>query len=218
MTRSAPIARSISSFGALSTAVTCAPRTLASWTANVPKLPPAPLTRTLCPLRTLAFRRNARHPNPRGEVEPPQLAIGRADRRGADSNQHFVVLRNGLHHVFELKNIRWSVARAHYCPHGSPARAFAVVRIRPSNVGRMSCRALSAVKRCDPDIHDDSLTLVHDDDDLASSVPLVQIPKGLSGLSQRIRSVDDRSDPSGLDQLLESCLLYTSPSPRDGLL
>src|SRR5450759_3951204 len=49
-----------------------------------------------------------------------------------------------------------------------------------------------------------SLTVLHDDDDLASSVPLVCIPKGLSGLSQRIRSVDDRSDSSGLEQLLES--------------
>src|SRR5665811_2339658 len=147
---------------------------------------------------------HSRIANPKGEVESPQLAIGRADRRGADSNQHLVVLRNGLQHVFELKNIRWSVVCAHYCSHGSPARAFAVVRIRPFNVVRMRCRALSAVRRCEPDIHDDSLTVLHDDDDLASSVTLVQIPKGLSGLSQWIRSVDDSSDPSGLDQLLES--------------
>jgi hypothetical protein len=38
------------------------------------------------------------------------------------------------------------------------------------------------------------------------SVTLVQIPKGLSGLSQRIRSVDDRSDPSGLDLRLRNRL------------
>ena len=50
-------------------------------------------------------------PDPGGEVESPQLAIGRAHRRGADSNQHFVVLRNGLRHVPELKDIRWSVDR-----------------------------------------------------------------------------------------------------------
>jgi hypothetical protein len=55
-----------------------------------------------------------------------------------------------------------------------------------------------------PDIHDDSLTVLHDDDDLASSVTPVQIPKGLGCLSQRIRSVDERSNPYGLDPLLES--------------
>jgi hypothetical protein len=55
-----------------------------------------------------------------------------------------------------------------------------------------------------PDIHDDSLTVLHDVDDLASSVTPVQIPKGLGCLSQRIRSADERSNPSGLDSLLES--------------
>src|SRR5450631_3916413 len=51
-----------------------------------------------------AERQPNRHPNPGGEAESPPLAIGCADRRGADSNQHVVVLRNGLHHVSELKN------------------------------------------------------------------------------------------------------------------
>ena len=62
------------------------------------------------------------HPDPGGEVESPQLAIGRAHRRGADSNQHLVVLRNGLRHVPELKDIRWSVVRAHDCSHAAGLR------------------------------------------------------------------------------------------------
>src|ERR1019366_6167548 len=86
------------------------------------------------------------------------------------------------------------------------------LRISPAGLQRCGWRPprgssaspLSTVPRCDPDIHDDSLTLLHDDDDLALSVPSVEIPKGFSGLSQWIRSVDDRSDPSGLDQLLAS--------------
>ena len=39
------------------------------------------------------------------------------------------------------------------------------------------------VPRCDPEIHDDSLTVLHDDDDLAWSVTPGQIPKGLGCLS-----------------------------------
>ena len=46
-----------------------------------------------------------REPDPRGEDEPPQLAIGRADRRGADPDQHFVVLRDGLRHIPEPKDL-----------------------------------------------------------------------------------------------------------------
>jgi len=50
MTWSAPIERSMSNFFVLSTPVTSAPKYLASYTAKVPIVPPAPLIRTFCPL------------------------------------------------------------------------------------------------------------------------------------------------------------------------
>src|SRR5436305_9723464 len=57
MTWSAPSERSRSNFPVLSTAVTSAPKYLASCTANVPILPPAPLINTFCPLRILPLLR-----------------------------------------------------------------------------------------------------------------------------------------------------------------
>jgi len=49
-----------------------------------------------------------------------------------------LVVRDGFRHVPQLKDIRRSVVRAHDCSHGSPLRAFAVVRI--SLVWRMLSR------------------------------------------------------------------------------
>src|SRR5882762_6116593 len=49
MTRSAPRARTISTFPALQTPVTSAPYDLATCTASVPTPPAAPLTKTFCP-------------------------------------------------------------------------------------------------------------------------------------------------------------------------
>src|SRR2546430_7736298 len=52
MTSSAPIEPTSSAFPPLHTPVTCAPKTLASWTAYVPTPPPAPITSTDWPGRT----------------------------------------------------------------------------------------------------------------------------------------------------------------------
>src|SRR5882672_4987801 len=49
MTRSAPRARTISTFPALQTPVTSAPYDLATCTVSVPTPPAAPLTKTFCP-------------------------------------------------------------------------------------------------------------------------------------------------------------------------
>ena len=52
------LAGDVETVGKVVTSLRAGDRVFASWTANVPKLPPAPLTRTLCPLWTFAFRRN----------------------------------------------------------------------------------------------------------------------------------------------------------------
>src|SRR5512141_1347865 len=59
MTRSAPSERDCSTFRALHTAVTSAPKTLASCTAKVPTPPDAPFTRTRSPGLEVAFAAQA---------------------------------------------------------------------------------------------------------------------------------------------------------------
>ncbi len=59
MTRSAPIERTSAAFRPLATAVTCAPNRFASWTANVPTPPDAPMTSTLSPARISPASRRA---------------------------------------------------------------------------------------------------------------------------------------------------------------
>jgi len=57
MTSSAPRLVTSAAFGRLVTAVTTAPRSFASCTAQVPTAPEAPLTRTVVPGPTVAFSR-----------------------------------------------------------------------------------------------------------------------------------------------------------------
>ncbi len=72
-----------------------------------------------------------RQPDPGGEVKSPQLAVGRADRRGADSDQHLVALRYRLAHVPESKDTRRSVARADDRLHGSSGSRLPARRMVP---------------------------------------------------------------------------------------
>jgi len=63
-----------------------------------------------------------RQPDPGGEVESPQLAVGRPDRRGADPDQDLVIPGDRLGHVPERQDVRRSVGGAHDRSHGSPVR------------------------------------------------------------------------------------------------
>jgi hypothetical protein len=59
MTWSAPIERTSSSWAVPATPVTWAPNVLASWTANDPTPPAAPMTSTVCPGWTAPSSRTA---------------------------------------------------------------------------------------------------------------------------------------------------------------
>ena len=60
----------------------------------------------------------------------------------------------------------------------------------------------------------------HSDDDFGSGVSHFQIAQGFRGLGQRVRSVDDRPDLPGFDQLLQSqeVLLPARPQEKWDLL
>src|SRR5437773_11869741 len=91
MISSAPIARTMSTFLVLQTAVTCAPNAFAICTANVPTPPVAPLIRTRCPGLELPLvaktlqRGRGRHGHGRGllEREPGRLRHQEALRSAA---------------------------------------------------------------------------------------------------------------------------------------
>src|SRR5215471_512813 len=108
MTWSAPRERMNSSFSALSTPVTSAPCSLASWMAYMPEPPPAPLISTLCPGGPVPCPGWPRLGQSRG------FLIGQAGRyRHQRSLRHADVLREPAHRTEDVGEhvLAWPKAR-----------------------------------------------------------------------------------------------------------
>ncbi len=59
-------------------------------------------------------------------------------------------------------------------------------------------------RTCGVAVEPTAVRALHGDDDFSSGVSLFQIADGLGGLTQRVRSVDDRRDLSGFHELLQN--------------
>src|SRR5919109_1444446 len=126
-----------SSLPALSTPVTCAPARLASWIANEPEPPPAPLISTRWPAATPAVPpradrldapghiraerpagRRAEPAEPRIQRRAPQaLPVREVDRRRDDPKEHLVRGRRRRRYVVNPQRLGWAVPVVDNRPH-----------------------------------------------------------------------------------------------------